>query len=141
MGILLSFFHSGCDEISFFKHCAILRFSIPLSPTLPLAARTCTTLFCTCTDQPLANGSWETPTKVSVNPVAQLPIFLVSFSTCQYLLKSVGLPWSAGITLLVSYTESYTKTEHWPEEYKALIFVFSFLDYQRSGTTTYCLTL
>lgn len=52
--------------------------------------------------------------------------FLVSFSTCQYLLKSVGLPWSAGITLLVSYTESYAKTEHWPEEYKTLIFVFLF---------------
>lgn len=113
MGILLSSFHSGCDEILFFKHCATLRLSVPLSPTLPLAAAsTCTILFCTCTDQPLANDSWETPAEVSVNPAAQLPFFLVSFSTCQYLLKSIGLPWSAGTTILVSYTESYTKTEH-----------------------------
>lgn len=113
MGILLSSFHSGCNEISFFKHCATLRFSVPLSPILSLAARTCTTLFCTCTDQPLANDSWETPEEVSVNPAAQLPFFfLVSFSTCQHLLKSVGLTWSAWITLPVSYTESYTKTEH-----------------------------
>lgn len=81
MGILLSSFHSGCDEILFFKHCATLRLSVPLSPTLPLAAAsTCTILFCTCTDQPLANDSWETPAEVSVNPAAQLPFFFLYLS-------------------------------------------------------------
>lgn len=86
MGILLSSFHSGCDEILFFKHCATLRLSVPLSPTLPLAAAsTCTILFCTCTDQPLANDSWETPAEVSVNPAAQLPFF-----SCIFLYMSVS---------------------------------------------------